>query len=269
MNKHFQFSPETIQHLKQIQPLLAQLSPQTASQALIVPASPLPHSNIVVFPGSFNPPTNAHLALLEQAQQFFYSHDSVRPVQLYVALSRHIVDKEHVERPLLLDRIFLLQTILRHHLPHTGIMLFNRGLYVEQAQAIRASFPKVERVFFLMGFDKIVQILDPRYYDNRDAALHTLFLLAELLVAPRGKGSDTTLAELLQQPQNQSFKAYIHTLPFDAAYRDISSSQIRQHGGEYFHAMPQEVRRFMQETRATDYHYVSLMALKSTIMKNG
>ena len=34
----------------------------------------------------------------------------------------------------------------------------------------------------LVGYDKVVQILDPKYYDDRDAALHELFALARLLV---------------------------------------------------------------------------------------
>jgi hypothetical protein len=174
------------------------------------------------------------------------------PTHLYAAISKHIVDKERVERPLLLDRIFLLQTVLEHRLPGTGIMLFNRGLYVEQAEAVHTSFPEVKRLYFLMGFDKIVQILDPHYYDDRDAALRELFKLAELLVAPRGAARADTLAQLLQQPQNQPFAPYIHPLPFDTAYRDISSTSIRQHGDKYAHDVPEEVQHFMQETHAYD-----------------
>jgi len=163
-------------------------------------------------------------------------------------MSRHIVDKEHVERPLILDRIMLLQMILQRHLSGAGIMLFNRGLYVEQAEAVRISFPEVERLFFLIGFDKIMQILDPRYYDNRDAALNELFKLAELLVAPRGGADAGDLTDLLRQAQNQPFAQYIHALPFDPAYRDISSTRIRQQVDEYSHDVPEEVQRFIRET---------------------
>src|SRR5437660_12322631 len=104
MNRYFHASPRTIQRLKRIQSLLDQLHPEAAPQALIVPGSPQPHDNIIVFPGSFNPPTTAHLALLKQAQQYTRSHLSTSPTYLYAAISKHIVDKEHVERPLLLDR---------------------------------------------------------------------------------------------------------------------------------------------------------------------
>ena len=255
MNQYLYKSQDTIEQLRQIQALLDQLNPEAKPQALIVPGSPQPRGTIIVFPGSFNPPTVAHLALLKEARKFARQHalsdaDGSQTIPLYAAISRHIVDKEQVERPLMLDRIVLLQMVLQGHLPGAGIMLFNRGLYVEQAQAVHGSFPQVERLFFLIGFDKIVQILDPRYYENRDDALNELFKLAGLLVAPRGRTGAGDLADLLGQTQNQPFAAYIHALPFDAVYRDISSTRIRQQADTYSQDIPDEVRHFMHETHA-------------------
>ena len=251
----FHFSRRTIHRFQQIQMLLDQLHPEEQPKALIVPKSPTPHGEIIVFPGSFNPPTIAHLALMKQAQQFALQRKRQegkdnRTVRLFAAMSKLTVDKEHVERPLLLDRIVLLDDLLKRRLPHTGVMLFNRGLYVEQAEAVHTCFPKVRRLYFLIGYDKIVQILDPHYYTNRDAALRDLFALAELLVAPRADFGPQALAELLQQPDNQPFARYIHSLPFSDAYRNVSSTRIRQHLGAYVHNVPYEVRRFMRKTRA-------------------
>ena len=252
MNLSIHISQHTIHQLKRIQTLLDQLNAEAEPQALIVPGSPLPRGEIIVFPGSFNPPTTAHLALLKQARHFarLEAVGGRGSMQLYAALSKHIVDKETVERPLLLDRILLLENLLRRRFPHAGILLFNRGLYVEQAQAVRTAFPQVRRLLFLMGFDKVVQILDPHYYEDRAAALHDLFALAELLVVPRGDEGEHSLDELLQRPENQPFARYIHTLPFDPAYREISSTQVRQHASRHQHEIPGEVRRFMRETRA-------------------
>ena len=238
-------SSYTIQRFKQVQALLEQLDPQAEPQALIVPGSPAPEGGIIVFPGSFNPPTTAHLAMLKQARHFAYLRGHM---EVYAAFSKHIVDKETVERPLLLDRIVLLDALLRRHLRHTGIMLFNRGLYVEQAEGVRASFPKVTKLYFLIGFDKIVQILDPRYYDNRDAALHELFALAELLVAPRGSAGAEALSKLLDQPENRQFASHIHALPLSAVYRDVSSTRIRENLDAHEQEVPPEVERFMRET---------------------
>jgi len=225
--------------------LLDQLDPQAPSQALVVPGSPAPEGKIIVFPGSFNPPTIAHLALLKQAWQFARVNDSMR---IYAALSTHITDKERIQRPLLLDRITLLETVLRNHVRHTGILLFNRGLYVEQAAAVHATFPQVSDLYFLIGFDKIVQIFDPRYYTDRDQALHELFALADFLVAPRAEAGPEELSILLDRPENRQYAGHVHALALSATYRYISSTNIRQVLSAHEQEVPSEVRRFIHET---------------------
>ncbi len=222
-----------------------QLDPQAYPQALVVPGAPMPEGKIIVFPGSFNPPTLAHLALLKQAWQFARVRG---PMHIYAALSTHITDKEGVQRPTLLDRINLLETVLRNHVRHTGIMLFNRGLYVEQAEAVHSTFSQVTKLYFLIGFDKIVQIFDPRYYKDRDVALKELFDMAEFLVAPRGEAGAEVLGMLLDRPENRQYAEHVHTLPLNAAYRDISSTRIRQVFSAHEQEMPTEVQRFIRET---------------------
>ena len=244
-----QLSTETIQQLKRIQALLDSLSPDAEPQALLVPGFPTPPVTIIVFPGSFNPPTNAHIALLQQARLFAQNYE---PVYLYAAISKRTVDKEQVERPTWLDRIALLDIVLHTYLQNTGIILFNRGLYVEQARALRASFSDVQRIFFLLGFDKIVQIFDPRYYKDRDASLMALFSLAELLVAPRGNDSEKELDALLHRSENERFARYVHPLSFDPQYRQMSSTLIRQGSVASLQDVPSEVQQFIRETHPYD-----------------
>jgi hypothetical protein len=162
------------------------------------------------------------------------------------------VDKESVERPLLVERIELLTRVLRNRVVGAGILLFNRGLYVEQAEAIYTTFPSVTRLLFLLGFDKIVQIFDPHYYQDRDASLRTLFSMAELLVAPRGNDGEQELQALLHTPENRVFAQYVHSLPFDSQYRTISSSEVRAGATGSRQAIPDEVRKFMRATHAYD-----------------
>jgi nicotinic acid mononucleotide adenylyltransferase len=173
-------------------------------------------------------------------------------MHIYAALSTHVTDKEGVQRPLLLDRINLLETVLRKHVRHTGIMLFNRGLYVEQAEAVHSAFSQVSKVYFLIGFDKIVQIFDPRYYKDRNVALTELFDMTEFLVAPRGEAGADAISMLLEQPENRQYAEHVHALPLSAAYRDISSTRIRQVFSAHEQDMPAEVQRFIHETHAYD-----------------
>jgi nicotinic acid mononucleotide adenylyltransferase len=241
-------SDRTLRQMRQVQQELVTLRAHTSSQAMLFPGAVPPRGSIIVFPGSFNPPTNAHLALLKQAQR--YSSSQNRPPLLYAAFTTLTIDKENVQRPLLLDRIILLDHLLHRRLPRVGILLLNHGLYIEQARGIQNSFPRVKHIFFLMGFDKIVQILDPRYYENRDHSLRKLFSLAQLLVAPRGSQGEHELHALLDQPQNRSFKPFIHHLPFNTQYRAISSTAVRNQEDGYRHEIPREVYEFIVRTRA-------------------
>ena len=74
-----------------------------------------------------------------------------------------------------------------------ALALINRGLYIEQVDVVRTLIPEIEELFVVVGFDKVVQILDPRYYENRDAVLDRLFANASLLVAPRLDEDETSL----------------------------------------------------------------------------
>lgn len=241
-----QIAPHILRNYRRVQRVLERLNPEGQPWAMVSPGSAAPRGDSIVFPGSFNPPTLAHLAMLRQARawakQQYGGH-----WQVYVALSRQIVDKETVERMTLLDRVVLLERVLARQVREAGILLLNRGLYVEQAQGIRAAFPQVRRLYFLVGFDKIVQIFDPRYYTDRDAALRELFALAELLVAPRGSDGEAQLKELVAHPENRPFARYVHALPLDARYRDMSSTSARQ--GVRLDEVPEDVYDFVRRTR--------------------
>ena len=245
-------SSRRLQQVRRVQGLLDRLQAGSEPTVVRVPGSGSqePRGTVIIFTGSFNPPTIAHVALLKEVEQYLQSQHVREPVRLYAAFSKRSVDKETVERPLLLDRILLLQSILWRRLPHIGILLFNRGLYVDQARGIRNAFPGVKKISFLMGFDKIVQILDPRYYQKRDDELDALFTQVELMVAPRGEDGEQELKALLGRPENRRYARYIHAIPLSAAYRDISSTHVRKDSAGYAQETLPEVRTFIRETHA-------------------
>ncbi len=235
-----------LHHYKHIACLLENLHPQGEPWAVTTTRGAEPRGDVVIFPGSFNPPTLAHLAMLRSARAFAGRHDGGH-WRVYAALSRHIVDKEAVERMTLLDRVALLECVLARDVRHAGVVLLNRGLYVEQAQGIRAAFPRVGRLIFLVGFDKIVQILDPRYYTDRDSALRALFAQASLFVAPRGDAGADELEELLSRRENRPFARFIRPVPLEEQYRVMSSTEAR--AGLDLESVPADVRDFIRRTR--------------------
>ena len=178
-----------------------------------------PGSTVALLPGSFNPPTVAHLALAEAG--LAQGADAV-----LFSLATRTVDKEVVTGAALEDRLLLLELLAARD-PRLGVLLANRGLYVDQAAAVRAAFPTLGEVVFLVGHDKLVQIFDPRYYDDRDAALERLFELARFLVAPRADAGPEELDALLARPENRRFAPAVRSLDLPPALRDVASSAVR------------------------------------------
>ncbi|HLI68901.1 MAG TPA: hypothetical protein VKV19_04010 [Ktedonobacteraceae bacterium] len=237
-----QIAPHILRYYRHIARALESLDPEARPWALASPGSLPARGDTIVFPGSFNPPTLAHMAMLRQARKL-----SGARWHVYAALSKQIVDKEEVERMTLLDRVVVLERVLKNQVKDAGVLLFNRGLYVEQAQGMRAAFPRVRQLRFLVGFDKIVQILDPHYYTNREVALNELFALAQLLVAPRGTEGENELKELLARPENRAFARFIHLLPLEEKFRYMSSTHARVEAQP--DEVPEEVREFILRTR--------------------
>ena len=176
--------------------------------------------DLAILPGSFNPLHVAHLAYAESALA----------VGLHIvcyALSKQIVDKERISGMALVDRLLLMRLLARER-AGAGVLFLNRGLYVDQATIIRASFPHVRRLVFLVGFDKIVQVFDPRYYDDRADALGRLFEQAEFLVAPRDGRDDDDLTRLLARPENRQFATNVRPLTLPQQLAHVSSTAIRR-----------------------------------------
>lgn len=177
-------------------------------------------TRVGLFPGSFNPLTRAHVTLVNAALRAA-GLDAV-----IWACAAASVDKERVERAALVDRLAQMRAFIAGR-RRDALVLLNRGLYVDEARTIRPLLAPSAELLILVGFDKIVQIFDPRYYDDRDAALRELFSLARLLVAPRGNDHAEALAALLARPENRPFASHVHYLDAPPAYLRDSSTEAR------------------------------------------
>ena len=195
-----------------------------------------------ILPGSFNPPTLAHLELARAARRRFDLDHVV------FSLSSAIVDKERLEGLCREDRLLLMGLLAREH-PWTAVAVINRGLYSEQAPAFRASFGDAAGLWFIVGMDKVLQIFDPKYYDDRARALDALFAHARLIAANRGDWGGEDLRALLEQPENLPYRDRVEALALPIHLKDESSSAVRR-GIEGEYALPQVVREFIAATGA-------------------
>jgi nicotinic acid mononucleotide adenylyltransferase len=205
---------------------------------------------LVALAGSFNPPHVAHLALLGAGVAAAEADAGV------FVLSARTVDKESVSGLLLEDRLWLLCRLVADAAgpdgpSRMGVVATNKGLYVDQAEALGRLAPQAGRVVFVTGFDKIVQVFDPRYYADRDRDLDRLFERATFLVAPRDAYTPEDLAALLGRPENRRYAAGVEPLAFDPDLVRVSSTDARAAfaaGAESTGIVPALVERFVRAT---------------------
>ena len=125
-----------------------------------------------VFPGSFNPPTVAHLAIAAAAV-------SACPLdRVDLCVSRVALGKESVEHPRFEDRIAVLE-LLRMSRPWLGLRITESRLLVDIAQGYD---------WLILGADKWAQIMDRVWYggsdERRDEAVRRLPRIAVAARAP-------------------------------------------------------------------------------------
>ncbi|HEX6425168.1 MAG TPA: hypothetical protein VFZ79_16905 [Acidimicrobiales bacterium] len=138
------------------------------------------------FPGSFNPPTVAHLAVAEAA----VAQAGLDRVDL--VLSRVTLGKEDVAGPTVDERRAVLAAVAATR-AWLGVAVTDARLVVDVAAGYEA---------VIMGADKWAQVLDPQWYGGsvaaRDAAVARL---PRVLVAPRA-GHRPSGVELLDVPDD-------------------------------------------------------------------
>lgn len=210
--------------IRQIVAEARQNAEPTVRPIYATPGVAAPGCRMAVFAGSFNPLTLAHEAIVERALDAGECDEAV------ISIAVHTIDKSEQRGASLLDRLVSLICFARDH-KQVSVAVTNLGLYLDQALAYRRAFPNLGGLTFLVGFDKIVQVFDPRYYRDRDGELRQLFELASFTVSPRGENDHSDLNRLLQNPSNRPFSAMVGWLPVASDFTRLSSSALRSAAG--------------------------------------
>lgn len=184
-------------HAARYREALSRLDPAGPPAARLLAGDCPRRSRLAVMSGSFNPPTRAHLGLALAALA------TGEFDRLLFALAVRTINKEHVVGATLEERCCMLEALVEQE-PRFGVIAANRGLYLDQAIAVQAAFAP-DDLAFVVGFDKIVQIVDPHYYTDPDLALQELFARARFFVAPRDGAGPTELGRLFAQPESRAY----------------------------------------------------------------
>lgn len=176
-----------------------------------------PHaaSRVALLSGSFNPPTSAHQLIAERARA-----DGC-DAAVFV-LPRQPAGKEPAGL-IPEDRLLALRMIAPRS--GLGVAVASHGLYVDQADAAARAFRGAE-LHFLAGSDKVIQIFEPQWYSDRDAALERLFSRASFVVALRS-ADGPRLRAVLEAPENRRFTGGIRVVSLHPSVADLSSTRVR------------------------------------------
>jgi nicotinamide-nucleotide adenylyltransferase len=198
-----------------------------------------PNQRLGVLPASFDPLTKAHVAIVSEARKRGMD-------EILLLLDKRNVDKRSFGASLE-DRILLVASFFKEEDVSVGVS--SHGLFMEKLRALRRLYPPSTRIYFLVGYDTILRVLDKKYYQDREAALDELFEGSEFLVAGRGDKGEKEIPSLFEKEENKRFKSKMKTIDI-APFAFISATEIRRRikRGESLEALvPEEILPLINE----------------------
>lgn len=173
---------------------------------------------VAVLPAAFDPPTAAHLQLLQAAA-------AMAGVGTVAAmLTTRNVDKGtggaalHHRVAMLLDA--------RAEAPALAVLGANAARIVDQAAALRATYPGA-RFDFIVGYDTLVRLFATRYYSDMTAELLPFFAEHRVIAANRGADDIATVRAFVAREAGP-FAARVLTLELHESAAALSSTLARE-----------------------------------------
>ena len=184
-------------------------------------ASP-PHETkkLGIFSGSFNPLTLAHVRMTEDTLKA-YELDEV-----LLLLAKANVDKDIFGLPLAARLVTLKKYAKDRQKFSVGVS--SHGRYIDKVTALKVIFPSETEFHFIVGYDTLVRIFDPKYYTNFHAELQELFVSARFIVANRGEADIKTIEAFMAQPEILRYTSYVSRLILPDTYAYMSSTAVRE-----------------------------------------
>ena len=222
--------------------ILAELAPVGDQDACLVRSSgeAMP-GRLLILDASFNPPTMAHWALIEQGCE------ALDTKQAALVLSSSNVDKE-VFGAGLAERLAMM-VVLADTRPSTAVAICRYARFVDKATALAPLFPDA-RLVFAIGYDTLIRLFDEKYYERMESELEQLFDAAGFIVANRDTNDLSQTEAYLDDPVRRRYQDAIELLSFPADLASISSSDIRRRasrGEPIEHLVPLPIAAFVKQ----------------------
>ncbi len=175
--------------------------------------------HLLCLSASFNPLTVAHAWLIQEASRIF------SPDEVLLILARANVDKP-VEGFSLTKRLSLLARFVESR-PTFSVAACSHGRFVDKAEAIRRHYPSGTRLGFIVGFDTLVRLFDPRYYADLTASLSSLFGVSEFIAANRAPDPPEAMTSFLARPDIAPYAHRIRVIQLPAEIAAVSATEVR------------------------------------------
>jgi nicotinate-nucleotide adenylyltransferase len=181
-----------------------------------------------LFPGTFNPPTRAHLAL---------AHAALAVVDEAVFVLPRILPHKGWEGARFEDRLRMLEAAIGEE-PRCSIAASDKGLFIEIARECREAYGAGAELYFLCGRDAAERVATWDY--GRPGAFLEQLREFQLLVAPR-KGT--------YEPPSQ-MRDRVHALAMEQDYDELSASEVRgriSRGEPWEHLVPEAIMGIVKQ----------------------
>jgi len=175
---------------------------------------------LVCLSASYNPLTVAHLWLIQEAGRIF------PPDEVLLVLARANVDKP-VQGYSLEQRLDLLGRFVASR-PTFSVAACSHGRFVDKIKAIRCHYPPETRLAFVVGFDTLVRLFDPKYYADLSASLLALFGASEFIAANRAPDPPDALLSFLGRPDVAPYAPRVHVIELPPEIAAISATAVRE-----------------------------------------
>lgn len=149
------------------------------------PSRPVNDETIFILDSSFNPPTNAHLAL---------ARSSLTPsVTSTIILLLAVQNADKQAKPASFAHRIEMMELLARGIEKTSnatalLALSKHPRFVDKAKEVAIAFPLAKQVVWLVGYDTLIRILDTKYYypETLEESLKLFWGRNRLVCAVRG-----------------------------------------------------------------------------------
>ena len=104
----------------------------------------------------------------------------------------------------------------------------SHGRYIDKVTALKTILPPETEFYFIVGYDTLVRIFDPKYYSDFHAELGELFVDARFIVANRAEADVETIESFMDQPEIRRYTPYVSCLLLPDVYAYMSSTEVRE-----------------------------------------